>query len=222
MRVALQRLVDQVHDQPEDAPARRYAETALTQIDRLARLVDEMLDVSRMQSGKYRLEMQPVTLNELLPGVVRTAQLMTEKQAIQLALPDMSLVVNADSQRLEQVMLNLLSNAITYARNADRIDVRLRQVGNEAEIQVQDYGPGISAEQLPDLFTQFYQGQEPQQTARPGLGLGLFIVHEIVTAHGGRIDATSTVGRGTTFTIRLPLRGDESGSGDEPRRKRRG
>jgi two-component system CheB/CheR fusion protein len=233
MRVALQRLVGQVRDQSEDAPERRYAETALAQLDRLSRLVDELLDVSRLQSGKYRLEVHPVSLNELLPSIARTAQLMTEKQTIQLALPDAPLVVSADPQRLEQIMLNLLSNAIAYAPNANHIDVRLRQVGTEAEIQVQDYGRGIPAEQLPYLFTQFYQGQQPAQAVRPGLGLGLFIVHEIVTAHGGRIDVASAVGQGTTFTIWLPLRGSGQAPGNgpqgegepqgsEPRRKRRG
>ena len=115
------------------------------------------------------------------------------------------MIVNGDADRLQQVLLNLLTNAITYASGSKRIDVRLRRVGNVAELEVQDYGEGIEAEHLPNLFSRFFQVIEDTPSAGQGLGLGLFISHQIVAAHDGTISVESTVGEGTTFTVRLPL-----------------
>jgi signal transduction histidine kinase len=123
---------------------------------------------------------------------------------IQLEAADSPLLVNGDAGRLEQVLLNLLTNAITHARGTDRIDVRLRRAGDEAEIAVQDYGPGIPQADLPNIFSRFYQVAHAEARAQRGLGLGLFIVHELVTAHGGTVAVASAEGQGTTFTIRLP------------------
>jgi signal transduction histidine kinase len=103
------------------------------------------------------------------------------------------------------VVLNLLTNAITYAPSSERIDVRLRLAGNMAEIEVQDYGQGIKPEHLARLFSRFYQVADGTQKAGHGLGLGLFISRQIVTGHNGTITARSTPGEGTTFTIHLPL-----------------
>ena len=120
-------------------------------------------------------------------------------------MDDAPLRVNGDAGRLEQVLLNLLTNAITYAPGTERIDVRLRRAGGEAEIQVEDYGQGIAAADLPNVFARFYQAPGSAQQSRRGLGLGLFITHELVVAHGGTIAVASTEGQGSTFTIRLPL-----------------
>jgi signal transduction histidine kinase len=101
------------------------------------------------------------------------------------------------------VLLNLLINARLYAPASPRIDVRLTRVTDQAEIAVQDYGPGIAPDQLAALFERFYQGSADRSPA--GLGLGLFISRQLVTAHDGTITVTSTEGGGTTFRIRLPL-----------------
>jgi signal transduction histidine kinase len=121
-------------------------------------------------------------------------------------------VVNGDASRLQQVVLNLLTNAITYASSGKRIDVRLRLAGDMAEIQVQDYGPGIKPEHLARLFARLYQVSDGVPDAGHNLGLGLFISRQIVAGHNGTITARSTPGEGTTFTIHLPLleQGDAS------------
>jgi two-component system, chemotaxis family, CheB/CheR fusion protein len=113
--------------------------------------------------------------------------------------------VNGDAGRLEQVLLNLLTNAIDHAPGGEQIDVRLRRVSDRAEIKVQDYGPGIPEAEVPNLFSRFYQVARSDTPAQGGLGLGLFIVHELVLAHGGTVAVNSVEGQGSTFTVRLPL-----------------
>jgi two-component system CheB/CheR fusion protein len=129
------------------------------------------------------------------------------------------LVVRGDAGRLEQVLLNVIENAIIHAAGTERIDVRVRRTAgrdgrsDQAEIEVQDYGPGIPAADLPHLFSRFYtvegSGRRGRDLGdlgrRSGLGLGLYIAREIVVAHSGTIEVHSTEGQGTTFSVRLPL-----------------
>jgi signal transduction histidine kinase len=178
--------------------------------------VDDLLEVSRLQQGKYTLHPERVTLQRLVTQAVEVAQLTTTRHTIQMELTSEPLVVLGDAGRLEQVLLNLLTNAIRYVPADERIVVRLERVGYEARLQVQDTGPGIAATDLAQLFTRFYQGTHPAQRAGQGLGLGLYITKELVTAQGGRIAVESVEGQGTTFTITLPLLDDEA----EPVRSR--
>lgn len=198
-------------DRPEDDRARIYTARAQHQTQRLQRMVQDLLDVNRLQNEKFTLNMEPVRLDEVVAGAVEAAQTMTVDQTIHFERPDTPLVVNGDAIRLEQVFMNLLTNAITYAPQSQRIDVRLRRVGDEAEVQVQDYGAGIPAADLPHLFSRFYQVMrtDGERPSRRGLGLGLYIAREVVVAHGGRIEVASIEeprdGHGTTFTIHLLL-----------------
>jgi two-component system CheB/CheR fusion protein len=197
-------------DLPPDAGerVRRYATRALEQAQRLNDLVGDLLDVARLQSGKFRLSLEWVDLVPLAARALETAQLLAEGQAIHLdaaGARDAPLPVRGDAVRLEQVLLNLLTNAITHAPETQRIDVRLRREAREAVVEVQDYGPGIAAAELATLFSRFHQVDRTGSRPAKGLGLGLFISKELVTAHGGTIDVRSTEGAGTTFTIRLPL-----------------
>jgi two-component system CheB/CheR fusion protein len=114
-------------------------------------------------------------------------------------------MVRGDSERIEQVLLNLLLNAINYAPGTDRIDVELKSLDKEAEISIRDFGPGIKPQELELIFEQFSQGEPVVRPGTGGLGLGLFISREIVREHNGRISVDSTYGRGATFTVRLPL-----------------
>jgi signal transduction histidine kinase len=121
-----------------------------------------------------------------------------------------TLLVEGDALRLEQVMMNLLSNALIYAPHSPPIAVRLRRDGNEAVVEVQDAGPGIPERDLTRIFERFYQSTSTaERPSRRGLGLGLFIAHELVAAHGGHLEVASVTapnqGHGTTFTIHLPL-----------------
>ena len=201
----LQMLLKLLQDRPEDARPRRYAETALTQVQRLSRLVNDLGDVTRLQYGKFSLNVEPLRLDQLVERTIEIARTLTTGQTIELETAGTPLPVRGDDGRLEQVLLNLLSNAITHAPGGERIDVRLRRVGAEAEIQVQDHGAGIAAVDLPNLFSRFYQASSGNQSARRGLGLGLYISREIITAHGGAIEVASGEGEGATFTVRLTL-----------------
>ena len=183
----------------------RYASRALAQTKRLAELVTNLLDVSRLQNGKMELDLEPVQLVPLVAQTVDIARSLAQGQAITFAADDAGLAVSAEPARLEQVLMNLLTNAIRYAPGTERIDVRVRRHQAHALIEVRDYGPGIPGAELPNLFRRFYQVGDGRGRQRMGLGLGLFICNEIVRAHGGGIDVTSAEGHGSTFTVRLPL-----------------
>jgi two-component system CheB/CheR fusion protein len=189
------------------------AARALDQAHQLESHVNELMDAARLQFGQMTLERGPVDLAAVVRGVAETAETLAAGQAIVLDLPEGSVMVDGDMHRLERVLLNLLTNAITYAAGTERIDVHLTREEGMARIDVADTGPGIPAEALPHIFTRFFQLEHQDRTVRSGLGLGLFIAREIVTAHGGTLEAASTVGQGTTMTIRLPLRAEE---GDPP------
>jgi two-component system CheB/CheR fusion protein len=184
---------------------RSYAETALWEAERMRVLVGDLMDMSRIQRGKLTLRLQPEDLAPLLRRAVSLAQLGTRSQTLTLELPEASVVVCADATRLEQVVVNLLGNAMKHAPESERIDVRLNIRGSEAELQVQDYGPGISADNLPHLFQRFFGGATSPGTSQTGLGLGLYITKELVDAHGGQISVESREGEGALFIVRLPL-----------------
>jgi two-component system, chemotaxis family, CheB/CheR fusion protein len=186
-----------------DGRAQRYLARVQEQMQRLQRLVDDLLEVERLQEGKLRLERDAVNLVPLVQGLVEALQATMDGPRVELAMAEGPLVVAGDAARLSQVVLNLLTNAAKYAADSERIDVRLRREEGAALLEVQDYGPGIPAAALPHLFDRFYQ--VVQRTAQDGLGVGLFITRELVRAHGGAIEVRSTEGEGATFTVRLPL-----------------
>ena len=124
---------------------------------RLKRLVLDLLDVRRLQNGGFSLELERVALDQVAAQTVEAAQTMTTELTIRLERPNTPIFVAGDAARLEQVLLNLLTNAITYAPHSEFIDVRLRRAGGEAELRVRDYGAGIPATDLPHIFSRFYQ-----------------------------------------------------------------
>jgi len=189
----------------DDERIRRYATQAQGQTRRLVALVRDLKGVARLQSGKLTLTLAPLDLAALTAGVVETARDLPPGHTIHLDAPTEPVRVRGDAGRLEQVLFNLLTNAIAYAPSATPIDVRLRRIGTEIALDVQDYGWGIAADQLPHLFSRFYQVARPDRPSQAGLGLGLFICQELAAAHGGRIVVASTEGEGTTFTVWLPL-----------------
>jgi len=201
----------------------KYTNIALSQTNRLTRLIEDLLDVARLQSGKFTLRCEPMRLDALLEQVVETGQVLAKGQKLELTIDGgvaadatvgndnadsdvgRPLLVNGDAARLEQAVLNLVTNAITYAPGSAQIDVRLCRVDGMAEINVQDYGKGIAAKDLAEVFTRFYQVGQGNPLPAQGLGLGLFITSQIVEAHGGTISVESVEGNGATFTIKLPL-----------------
>jgi two-component system, chemotaxis family, CheB/CheR fusion protein len=189
----------------ESEEFRSYAETALWEAERMRVLVGDLLDMSRLQRGKLTLRLQPEDLTTLLRRAVSLAQLGTRSQTLTLELPKAPVVVCGDATRLEQVVVNLLGNAMKHAPESERIDVRLNIQRSEAELQVQDYGPGISSDDLPHLFKRFFGAAASMGAVQTGLGLGLYITKELVDAHGGRISVESRQGEGALFIVRLPL-----------------
>lgn len=181
---------------------------ALEQVRRLDGLVGDLLDVGRLRGGKLSLEMGMVDLGAVVRRAVEAAGLAagTRGQSILLDAPTAPVLVQGDAARLEQVALNLLTNAVTYAPASPTIAVRLwRDADAGAALEVRDDGPGIPAADLPRLFSRFYQVERPDRPSRGGLGLGLYLVQELVEAHAGTVAVASVVGEGTTFTVRLPL-----------------
>jgi len=188
-------------------------ERALETIERnaqaQARLIEDLLDVSRIVSGKLSIQMRPVTLNSTVQGAVADLRLAAEAKGIDLRLTeDEEIKLIGDADRLQQVVWNLLSNAIKFTPEGGRVEVGLKRVGERAELWVKDTGRGISPEFLPHVFDRFRQATRTDARSRAGLGLGLAIVRHIVEAHGGSVTAESAgVGLGATFVCKLPLVG---------------
>jgi two-component system CheB/CheR fusion protein len=189
----------------------RLSETFNRQLGRLRVLVNDLVDVGRLESGKFRLERSRLALAAVVASAVDEARLIKPSQPIDLEIEEAAeaLVVAGDRERLIQVILNLMQNAITYAAQSERLIVRLKCEQTDgtawACIEVQDFGPGIPPEALPSLFTRFYQVDRKDHRSRGGLGLGLYICKQIVEQHGGTIGVESTAGQGSTFIVRLPL-----------------
>ncbi len=177
-----------------------------TQINRITRLVDELLDVSKIQAGRLEYRQDKVDLAALLQDITET---------LQQSSPNHTLVVRGtvgtgligDPDRLGQVFINLISNAIKYSPDARTVEVDLSSSEGGVIIQVRDHGLGIPREQRDKIFDRFYRVTDPKQKAIPGLGMGLYIVAEIVKHHGGTITVESAVGKGSTFTVTLPCEG---------------
>jgi two-component system OmpR family sensor kinase len=175
-----------------------------------------LLDATRLQYGKYTLRLERVDLKHLIVQTIADVHLTTPHPPIQFDPPGTPLVIQADAGRLQQILLNLLTNALTHAAASERIDVRLRRGEQSVILKVQDHGQGIAAQHLPHLFERFYQGAGNQRSEGEGLGLGLYITKELVLAHGGRITVESAEGQGTLFTLTFPMLADESpADGDE-------
>src|SRR5215470_9823689 len=209
---ALMRLVSQPSDDSaRDQKIAQMAGKFRGQLKHLSRLTDDLLDVSRLESGKLSLQEAEVNLVEVIELAVEEARLNGSKPMIQFKAPktDRPLSVRGDKERLVQVMYSLLNNAFKYAPESERIDVRLsrtRGAKGMAQIEVQDYGPGISEKDLERIFNRFYQiSADDHRKKLTGLGLGLYIAKGIIEQHGGEITARSEVGKGSTFIIRLPL-----------------
>jgi signal transduction histidine kinase len=182
--------------------AAMYAARAAVQARRLSDLVERLFDISRIQSGQLEIVAEPIDLIAVVREAIDVSSVLPNAPAIQFSAKPRSLTVRGDAGRLEQVFLNLLANAIDHAAAPGAIEVVGRRSGTHAEVQVRDHGDGIAADDLPMLFEAYSRVGGPRGSG--GLGLGLFVSREIVAAHGGSITASSQVGDGTTFTVRLP------------------
>jgi PAS domain S-box-containing protein len=184
--------------------ARRAALTIQVQSDKLARLVGQLLDISRIQSGKLAIERKSADLSGLVRDVVEAARNQLLEHVLLARLPE-ELWLSCDPLRIEQVVTNLLDNAIKYSPEGGRIDVTLTQAADSVQLTVQDQGVGVPSEHREHIFDRFYQAHAGGPlTSMAGMGLGLYISRQIVELHDGTIEADFPDSGGTKFVVTLP------------------
>ena len=192
-------------DHPQIARALEFIKRAA---DTQTKLIDDLLDVARIESGKLRMEVATVPLGPILTAAQDSVRLAVAAKGItlELKLEEGALAVTGDSGRLQQIASNLLSNAVKFTPKDGKIEVLLRRAGSHARVIVKDNGEGIAPEFLPHIFERFRQADASSSRTAPGLGLGLSIARQLVELHGGRIWAESAGnGNGATFFVDLPL-----------------
>ena len=170
----------------------------------LSALVDSLLDISKLDARAVRVELQPVNIGALARSVVAEYRAAAQRKGLALEAPEGDLTVVSDPLLLERVLRNLVDNAIKYTPRG-RVGVRLRAEGDQVRISVEDTGEGIPVEERERVFEEFYQIGNPERDRTKGLGLGLAIVRRIATLLGSEVDLQSEIGKGSTFTFRLPL-----------------
>lgn len=202
-------LADQLRDDPSLCPEVRQQVGTIASHGRLqARLVEDLLDVSRLSSGKLRLNRQPLDLRETVRSAVRICEPDAGQRGIVLSveLPEDPIPVNGDAVRLEQILWNLIRNAVKFTARGGRVKIGAKVEGQAATAWIADTGIGIAPDRLSEIFRAFEQ-ENPDVAARfGGLGLGLAICRALAEAHGGVVTAQSEGrGRGATFTLALPV-----------------
>lgn len=173
------------------------------QAARMQELIDTLLDLTRLETGRLVLRTKVMVLNDLVERAVQSARSTTDHHQFELHLPSQEVSVQGDGPRLEQVLASLLTNAVGYSPDGGIIAVRLEQTDTVARLSVSDQGAGIPPDALPRVFERFFRGADgPEQS---GMGIGLYIARGIVEHHGGSISVESKLGQGSTFTVTLPL-----------------
>lgn len=189
-----------------DPDRSREREVIERQVRHMTRLVDDLLDVSRIAGGKIELNRENIELTPIVDDAIELVRPLIETRRHTLVVHvDAGLAVDGDRARLVQVLSNLLNNAAKYTPPGGAIELAAKREGDEVVLRVSDNGAGISPDLLPSIFELFVQGERSIERARGGLGLGLAIVHSLVGLHGGDVSASSEgEGKGATFTVRLP------------------
>jgi signal transduction histidine kinase len=187
---------------------RRAVQVIHTQTKRLSKMVATLLDISRFEQGKLIIERAPLDLCALILRIVEEVLPSLSIHTVECHLPETAMIIDGDELRLEQVVQNLISNAVKYSPDGGAIQVRVGQRDNLACIEVIDQGIGIPAEDIPHLFERFYRAGNMGHIS--GMGIGLYIVQELVNLHGGSVAVVSTQSQGSTFTVCLPIKGNSS------------
>lgn len=188
-----------------DARSQRNLEIVVSQTLRLNRLITALLDMSRLESGRLTIARVPLDLREIAQRLADELTPTLSRHIITVETPEAPLLVAGDELRLEQVVQNLLHNAIKYSPQGGEVRVTVQQSGDEAVLSVTDQGIGIPSQDLPRLFERYFRASNVETRRITGMGYGLYVVREIVERHGGTITVASEEGQGSTFTMRLPL-----------------
>ncbi|HEY7541103.1 MAG TPA: ATP-binding protein [Methylomirabilota bacterium] len=191
-----------------EAQTRRAVQIIVRNVNAQIRLVDDLLDMSQVVSGRMRLTVQPVDLRDVIENGIEAVRHAAQAKGIRLqpVLQEPGLLINGDAGRLEQVVWNLLENAVKFTPKDGRVQIHLQRVRSHVEIVVSDTGQGIAADVLPYVFDRLRQGEGGSARGHGGLGIGLALVRHFVELHGGSVYAESPgEGKGATFVVKLPL-----------------
>ena len=194
-----------------NAQTRWASEVIERQVQVMSRLIDDLMDVGRINQGKIELRRQPVKLAAILQDAIDTTRPMIDEygHALVLAMPESDVVVDADATRLAQAFMNLLTNAAKYTEPGGRIVVEMRCDGDQVQTTITDSGIGIQPQHLASVFEMFSQVETALSRSRGGLGIGLSLTQRLIQMHGGRVEAASAgLGHGSQFKVILPLAGD--------------
>ncbi|MGA7571752.1 MAG: ATP-binding protein [Candidatus Aquilonibacter sp.] len=199
-------MLETVVESPDDEAADLFLPQVLAQVDRLASLVQQLLEQARAESGQLRLNLREIDLEEVAHPIVASFEPQAANKGVQVELRAIRPVsVEADPDRLSQVFVNLIDNAIRHTPSGGFVTVELDANGNDAIMRVRDTGMGIPYRDIPHIFERFYVVDRSRTRESGGAGLGLAIVKGIIDAHGGTVATESMLGSGTLFTVRLPI-----------------
>ena len=175
------------------------------QVSRLARLITEMLDLSRIETGKLELQNELFSINDLVIEAVEDIRHTSTKHTINIH-HDVNCTIKGDKDRIEQVIINFLGNAIKYSPDNNQVEIRIGNAdNNQVAVSVTDYGIGIDPTEYKKIFERFYRVSGKNEQTYPGFGIGLFIAKAIIEKHHGFITIESEKGKGSVFTFTLPI-----------------
>lgn len=199
-------MLETVLEAPDEEARDLFLPQVLTQVDRLTSLVQQLLEQARAESGQMTLDLREIDLEDVARSILSSFEPQAANKGISLVLVTLRPVhVEADPNRLAQVFVNLVDNALRHTGAGGRVKIELDAHGSDAFVRIRDTGEGIPYRDLPHIFERFYVVDRSRTRESGGAGLGLAIVKGIIDAHGGAISAESMLGRGTSFTIRLPI-----------------
>jgi two-component system, OmpR family, phosphate regulon sensor histidine kinase PhoR len=199
-------MLETVTESPDDEAADLFVPQALAQVDRLVELVQQLLDQARAQSGRLNITLRNVDLESVARPIVASFEPQAASKGVALRFaPLRPVTIEADPDRLAQVFVNLIDNALRHTPEGGAVSVELDAQGADALVRVRDSGVGIPYKDLPHVFERFYVVERSRAREQSGVGLGLSIVRQIVEAHGGSIAVESVLGSGAMFTVRIPI-----------------
>jgi signal transduction histidine kinase len=197
-------LLQIMHEKSEDSFTRNALSTMDRQINTLTKLIAELLDVSKIKSGGLNFNKEYFEITELINDVVNEVKIINPHNKIALAITE-KVMVCADRDRISQVLINFLTNAIKYSPDSEIIEVKCSVKNNQATVTVKDFGIGISKKDQSKVFERFYRVEGTNEKTFPGFGIGLFIASEIIRRHDGKIYVESELGKGSIFSFELPV-----------------
>jgi signal transduction histidine kinase len=192
---------------PDEGTRREYYAVITRESERLSRLIDNVLDFSRIEGGRQRYDIAPTAVEPVVQEVIEAFRYPLAQQAFKVEVavaPDLP-EVPMDAAAIKQAMANLVDNAIKYSGERRHLAVAARRQGDEVRIEVADEGVGIPPSEIHRIFEKFYRAGRSETQGRRGSGVGLALVKHIVEAHGGRVSVDSRVGAGSRFTLHLPV-----------------